>query len=645
LDFRLTGFEIVTLALIPIFLTMKFRLERWKIKVIGLAWMGLGLCANAAQTALPAPTLKPQDQGWCYTRTGYAAGAFKIENQIAVLAGSRYGFVFGLKVPLDDQNPLHAEALLRDGQVYVPPSFAGYLALKSAPAFTPPPVYLRDRWVYDLPRPSYTPPASVRTIQVNGHPWVDFADVGNALGLHVFQDDSGLVSIGRKPDFDFTTHELTLHDSVVSLFDSPEKIADSVMALKYLPAPPPITPAPKPPNIPRAAYNLGGFNFKLLGSAIPPPGVYPRLLFSPDDLAGIQQRLQQVKTMQMSIAEMQVMFRNSWWDPTTLDGQMFAKLVKGQPTDFTSEGHGASIFSSNVNYPTNCLVSMALYCLLAADDEHGQQAANAICNYYKALEPRLDNVLASSASEFAFTPELAGFSTSQWKGVDDLVSGLDLALALDFGGHWMTPEQKDLMARIIAKATYGRRATPGNGLDHLLALAAIQGLPGFDAEAYAADAELAQSFLDWGLDERGQLTAEGAQAGDLQFQVLAMIVLARRGDNLWGNPHWRNFLKGASSSPTASQPDATDGGPYDSQTILEFHAFYPDNKTADQILSLRFPKFKPSALDLTLFSAQLANETAAHMRGLKLRLPGPSYPGFVSPVLYDTDWEPPALGE
>jgi hypothetical protein len=114
---------------------------------------------------------------------------------------------------------------------------------------------------------------------------------------------------------------------------------------------------------------------------------------------------------------------------------------------------------------------------------------------------------------------------------------------------------------------------------------------------------------------------------------------------LWGNPHWRNFLNGAVTSPISSPPAATDGGPYDSQTIIEFHAFYPDNKAADQILSQRFPKFKPSALDLTLFNAQLANESADHLRELKLRLPGLSYPGYVSPVLYDTDWEPPALGE
>jgi hypothetical protein len=352
--------------------------------------------------------------------------------------------------------------------------------------------------------------------------------------------------------------------------------------------------------------------------------------------------MQQFKTMQMSIAEMQALFRNSWWDPQTADGQLFVHLVKGDKTDLLNSRSEGDIYSTNVNYTTNCLVSMALYCLLTADDEHGRQAAAAIYHYYQAIEPRLDEILACSPNEFAFQPAFAGFSTYQWSGIDSLVSHLDLGLALDFAGHWMSPEQKDFMGQFIAKATYGRRANPGNGLSHLVALAAIEGLPGFDAEAYAADAETAQSFLDWGFDQRGQLTPEGAQVGNLQFQVLSMIILARRNDNLWGNPHWRNYLNGALAGPVAATQD---GGTYDSQTILEFHAFYPDNKIADQILSQRFPKFKPSALDLTLFSAQLANETAAHLRQLKLRLPGLSYPGFVSPVLYDTDWQPPALGE
>ena len=611
------------------------------------------LAAAAPAQAQPGtgspPALLSQNSGWAYTRTGLPAGIDKIRDQFAVFAGSRYGLVLGHRVPLDDQDPLHAMPVAQNGEIYVPASFAAYLALTDIKPDAPAPDFLRDRWVYTIPHAAYNLPANVRSIQVGGQTYVDFADAANAAGLHYFQDESGLACAGRKTDYSFTTHEVNLHDNVVSAFDMPEKFASDKVVLKYLPRVPALAPPPKPPAIPRDAYNFVGFEQQLLGGKVPAPGVYPRLLFSPEDLPNLQARIKQSVVMQMSLSEMEALLRNTWWNPATPDGQMFQKLLKGQATDLTGEGHNAGIFSSNVNYPTNCLVSMALFCLLADDNDHGPQAATAICNYYKTLEPRLDEILASSQNEFAFVPALAGFSATGWKGVDYLVAHLDLGLALDFAGKWMTPDQIDTMRRIIVKATYGRRTTAGNGLSHLLALAAIEGLPGFDAEGYAADAELAQSFLDWGLDTKGQLTADGAKAGNLQFQVLAMIALARRGDNLWGHPHWRNFLAGAPASAntgaTAAGGDPNDGGAYDTQTILEFHAFYPNDKTADAILSQRNPGFNPALIDLTLYRARLANETAAHLRQMKLRLPGLSYPGFVPPVLYDTDWKIGSRGE
>jgi len=613
-----------------------------RASILAAALLGVAAALRAQPIIGAPPALLPQDNGWAYTRTGIAAGVYKISDQFAVFVGSRYGFVLGCRVPLDDQDPLHTEPVVRDGEVYVPASFAAYLSLKSVQP-DPPPDYLRDRWVYNLPRPAYTPPASVRTIVVNGRTLVDFADAGAAAGLHYFHDPSGLACVGRKPDFDFTSHELNLRDDTITAFDMPEKLASPKMAQKYLLPLPSFAPAPKPAVIPRAAYDFDGFNVKLLGGTVPAPGVYPRLLFSPQDIPALQDRLKNSGIMQMSLAETEELLKKTWWDPATPDGQMFQRLANGTMTDYTGEGQGAGIFSSSVNYPTNCLVSMALYCLLVGDDAHGQMAANAIYNYYKALEPRLDDILAASPNEFAFTPALAKYSATQWTGMGDLAAQLDLGLALDFAGHWMTADQIDLMRRVIVKATYGRRTTAGNGLSHLLALAAIEGLPGFDAEGYAADAELAQSFLDWGLDQKGQLTDEGAQAGNLQFQLLAMVVLARRGDNLWGHPHWRNFLNGAPASAyagaTGAGTDPNDGGPYDTQTILELRAFYPGNIFADLIMSRRHPDFDPTKLDLVLYGSQLANETAAHMHELKLRLPGPSYPGYVPSLLYDNDWK------
>ena len=95
-----------------------------------------------------ATSVPPQDQGLPYTRSAQKFAVAKIKDTVAVFAGSRYAWVHGFKVRLDDVN-WHDEAVLRDGKIYVPAAFAGVLDLaevKPAPA----PNYLADRWVYSL---------------------------------------------------------------------------------------------------------------------------------------------------------------------------------------------------------------------------------------------------------------------------------------------------------------------------------------------------------------------------------------------------------------------------------------------------------------------------------------------------------------
>ena len=61
----------------------------------------------------------------------------KIKDGVAVFAGSRYGYIHGVRVRLDDKDLLHAEAVFKDGQVYVPEAFAAAARLKK---IQPPPV-------------------------------------------------------------------------------------------------------------------------------------------------------------------------------------------------------------------------------------------------------------------------------------------------------------------------------------------------------------------------------------------------------------------------------------------------------------------------------------------------------------------------
>ena len=121
---------------------------------------------------------------------------------------------------------------------------------------------------------------------------------------------------------------------------------------------------------------------------MPEPGVYPRLLFSKADLPMLYGRMKSNKLGQKTLAEWDVLFNKSWWDPKTDDGIVFKQLAdadpqlqlapvaEGKPMFMRPNGQFVGrkpvIYNSHINYYTNCLTSMALYCLLTGDDEHGK---------------------------------------------------------------------------------------------------------------------------------------------------------------------------------------------------------------------------------------------------------------------------------
>jgi hypothetical protein len=644
-------------------------------------------------------TLRPpaQDQGLPYTRSARAAALAKIKDHIAVCSGSRYAYVKGFKVRLDESRLLGGEACLSEGRLLVPASFAGVLGLGE---IRPPaaPAYLADRWVSTLGLP-----------RVDGAP-VALAELAAKKGLKVLQLPSGLLLIGER-EISFSSAEATLLESVVTLFDTPEKFADPALATKYIPtlarqgawtdhvkATPeqlallkgPETPWP---TVPKAAYDFSGFNAALLGSKVPAPGVYPRILFSPEDLPLLAARINNSKTGQMALIEMEHLFRKSWWDPSTSDGKLFLQLAKGDvkslqwdapagspPGNFPQiKGHKPVIHNSHVAYIPECLTSMSLYCLLTGDDAHGRLAAAAIATYYRMREPQLDELNALSDSEFGSlhtradgtrVAENGSGAETHWRTVSGLVAHMNLGLALDFSGKWMSAADKDSMRRFIAKATYGKRAYGQDApvrfrdvnwvtwdLPHYLALLAIEGLEGFDAEADAANRETVRAFCDWGIDDSGVVyESNGKTPGGLQFQFLSMVALARRGENLFGHPHFRKFLRAqvlmTSPSGRVTVNSGTQYQPF-SQQFLGFQftdehkAFFPAEREADYLLG-RARQLLP--LDEAWREWIIDGFDPAEYRGLvakvpRLRLPSPTYPGFVHGVIYDTDFAPTTRAE
>ncbi|MEI6323050.1 MAG: hypothetical protein WCP60_08120 [bacterium] len=647
-----------------------------------------------AEMAVP-----PQDQGLPYTRSAQGVALEKIKGTIALFAGSRYAYADGLRVRLDQQDLRHGEARMIEGDLYVPVGFTAVLDLADPlAAADKAPDYLKDRWVYTLQLPQANPSASTKDI--DGKAYVNLTATAKEKGLKVSTDPRGLVLIG-KADLAFSGSEKSLLDSVITLFDTPDRFADPAIAPTIVPTLKKQGvwtdhvkvsekdlallngPETKWPTAPESSFDTNGFNEPLLGSKVPSPGVYPRLLFSPEDLPMMQKRSQENVLARKALIQMEELFKKSWWDPSTSDGQIFQKLYSGETNglewDFGTnlpissipqqfKGQKTGIYSSHIAYVPECLTAMALYSLLTGDEAHGKQVANAFVNYYKLREPLIDQWNAMSDSEFGAAPYNGGGAVTCWRGMHGLVGQMNLGLGFDFAGKWMTPEQVEDMRRIIVKATYGRRPYGQDStvrfrdvnwvawdLPHYLALAAIEGLPGADPEGLESDRETVRAFCDWGVDESGVVyESNGKTPGSLQFQTLSMITLARRGENLFAHPHWRKFLQAQiqMTSPTGKVTvnSGTQYSPFSRQElsmmfINEQKAFFPEERYADYLLSQSSVKTYPEddyyrtwLPDTNAFDPEAYRRSVASMK--RLRLPSITYPGFVSGVLYNTDFKP-----
>ena len=653
--------------------------------------------AGAADPEPLAPP--PQDQGLPYTRSARQIALAKIKDHIAVFAGSRYAYVKGHKVRLDDVN-WRTEAVLRDGMLLVPANFARLLWLKEV-KFDKAPAWLADKWVYTPDRTMISvadaEPGKLAALGVEAE----------GRGLKVYQHPRGLMLIGDTLA-SFAANESVLLDNVITLFDTPEKFADPDISARYVPALArqgkwtdhvKVTPAQlailngpetKWPMTPETEFDFTGFNRKLLGSKVPAPGVYPRILFSPEDVPMLAERIKSSRIGQMSLIEIEFLMKKSFWDPATSDGQVFKKLCSGDlaglewpevpagtpatgiPHQF--KGQKPGIHSSHIAYVPEALTTMALYCLLTNDDVHGRQAAAAIASYFKLREPLIDEWNAVSDSEFSTSytrpdgtrAEVGGNGgTTQWRNIHGIAAHMNLGLALDFAGKWMTPEEKDGMRRFIAKATYGRRAYGQDGpvrfrdvnwvswdLPNYLALAAIEGLEGFDREAYDSNCETIRAFCEYGIDPSGVVyESNGKTPGGFQFLTLSMITLARRGENLFGHPHWRRLpaAQVQMTSPTGrvvvnsgTQYSPYSRQPLSAQFVDEIKSFYPENRCADYLLAQTAAAGSGDEFARGWTFADITPEAYREkvVKMQRLRMPSPMYPGFVRSVIYDCDFQP-----
>jgi hypothetical protein len=667
-----------------------------------------------SQTNVPAIEVLPpvpQDQGLPYTRSAQAAAMRVMGGHLAVYPGSRYAYVAGKRVRLDNVDILNGEAAIADGKLYVPTSFTSVVAAFARPEsihFDAAPAYLAARWVYTPVAPTFKLPGDIPQREIDGKPYIDLVELARRVGLTVSSHPRGLALLGASP-VDLATLTETQLDTVISQFDTPEKFADPDIATRHIPTlkrqgrwtdhvkvtPEQLAllngPETKWQFTPASQFDFTGFNASLLGSKVPPPGVYPRVLFSPEDVPSIAARIRSTTVGQMSLAEIEYLLGKSWLDPKTSDGQIFDTLAGDQfrslrwddkippnapfgAVPHLFKGQKPGITNSHVAYVPECLNVIAFYSLITDNEPLGRKVATAIANYYTLREPLVDDMNAMSDTELStqytapdgrVSNNNGGASTSNWREMHGIVAYMNLGLSLDFAGKWMTPEQRDTMRRVIVKATYGRRAHGSDGpvrhrdINHIswdlpsyVALCAIEGLDGCDPEPFEANRQTIKAFVEWGIDPDGVIyESNGKTSGGNQHHLLAMIALARRGENLFGHPHYRKLADAQALSTSPNGEVVVNSGTqytpfsrehFSTQYLLEYASFFPGDKGAQYLLTNASKRTSGDAgfleggiapFDLDKFRAGFADRK-------RMRLPSVTYPGFVRAVLFDSDFVP-----
>ena len=216
----------------------------------------------------------------------------------------------------------------------------------------------------------------------------------------------------------------------------------------------------------KVTYDTPGFASNRL-SAVPAPGVHPRVLVSPADVDAIR-----------------------------------AQLARGEaaPPEFRTMWTRVTRSRS------------AFYALVAKDDALGHALAAQLVANLHALEPKLERLDAQPDHENLWSVE----RSLNANGDPDPPSEIWTLLDYDYLHGWMSPAEREFARRVIARVIHGRISNfmtmpdhfminnhEGFGMEFVRLMLLIEGEPGFEPAAFQLAAHKAGAMLDWYLSPDG----------------------------------------------------------------------------------------------------------------------------------------------
>lgn len=385
------------------------------------------------------------------------------------------------------------------------------------------------------------------------------------------------------------------------------------------------------PRLPEDAYDLDGVNTALIGSPVPPPGVHPRIFFSPEDVPALRKRLLGTKRWVETEAQMKVSILN----PESGDGKVFAKLASGdlEGLEFPDDGSRGSngkhvfkgypigIYAAHVCYWPRNLNAIGFYALMKDDPELGRKVATALVNYYKLREPLIDKQNARGDDPNAEN----AWPRDVWRGMHYVAGEGHLGFAYDMTAMYMTAEEKAFMRKIILKATAGRRHYGANGpvrwrdtnwvgwdTQQVLAHLAIEGEEGYEPALLEGLKETVYGYFTYGVSPEGTIfETNGKNSAGFQYAFNSLVAVARRGaKHLLGHPHLRRLAESQIHQVVPAGGRNVNNGTYGCSLFKEagyLKNLFPNDATTNWLIQQGRPLDEPE--DLEAYAAELAKAT------------------------------------
>jgi hypothetical protein len=346
-----------------------------------------------------------------------------------------------------------------------------------------------------------------------------------------------------------------------------------------------------------------GFANERLGK-VPPPGVHPRILISPDQLPDLRRRLKETEVGKALYATLQNRIRSAIRDPADWSSQLYDKLAAGDVAGANDLRKAHNGFPADIGHYQPWLYAIVLEAfdaMITQDNARGAKAATALASYVEIVRPGVDQLLAAPMSDDVSRAKLGGSvtGTGTGRGVREEIGGHLIGYGYDFAYNFMTDAQRDTVRSFIAKATYGKLWMGGRlphhfrdwnwimvGMGQPLLSLAIEGEKGYDPRVYKLAVQIARDYLTYAITGKGFSTeAVGYTQFGLVWGDPFMVAAARRGDNLLVQNHHRAMLDWyidtlePALDHWTSHGDGGDGGPA-IWTLSMWHYFYPDDPKA-----------------------------------------------------------------